>query len=184
MAKLRKRRADPKPGGWVGQQRAPTDVVVGDSQDRWQIAGPEAMVKVCGVAMARLPGHSWAPTSSTGRMSERGNRLAGPLSGQSRSGGRERALSADAGATGRRTRSSPSRGKPGTWRGGSGGPMTRPWRYARCVTPIRFSPLSKKRKSKYRDHWRAVCFESCKHGSEGGGWKRDRSRFTFTRTNK
>ena len=78
MAKLRKRRADPKPGGWVGQQRAPTDVVVGDSQDRWQIAGPEAMVKVCGVAMARLPGHSWAPTSSTGRMSERGNRLGSP----------------------------------------------------------------------------------------------------------
>jgi len=22
------------------------------------------------------------------------------------------------------------------------------------------------------DHWRAVCFESCKHGSAGGGWKR------------
>jgi hypothetical protein len=35
-------------------------------------------VKVCGVAMARLPGHSWAPTSSTGRMSERGNRLGSP----------------------------------------------------------------------------------------------------------
>jgi hypothetical protein len=66
VAKSRKRRADPKPGGWVGQQRAPTEyVVVGDSQDRWQIAGPEAMVKDCGVAMARLPGHSWAPTSST-----------------------------------------------------------------------------------------------------------------------
>ena len=43
-----------------------------------EIAGPEAMVKVCGVAMARLPGHSWAPTSSTGRMSERGNRLGSP----------------------------------------------------------------------------------------------------------
>lgn len=79
MAKLRKRRAGPKPGGWVGQQRAPTEqIAVGDSQDRWQIAGPEAMVKVCGVAMARLPGHSWAPTSSTGRMSERGNRLGSP----------------------------------------------------------------------------------------------------------
>jgi hypothetical protein len=22
------------------------------------------------------------------------------------------------------------------------------------------------------DHWRAVCFESCTHGSAGGGWKR------------
>ena len=43
-----------------------------------EIAGPEAMVKVCGVAMARLPGHSWSPTSSTGRMSERGNRLGSP----------------------------------------------------------------------------------------------------------
>jgi hypothetical protein len=43
-----------------------------------QIAGPKAIVKDCGVAMARLPGHSWAPTSSTGRMSERGNRLGSP----------------------------------------------------------------------------------------------------------
>ena len=23
-----------------------------------------------------------------------------------------------------------------------------------------------------RDHWRAVCGESCKHGSGGGSWKR------------
>jgi hypothetical protein len=44
----------------------------------WEVAGPEAMVKDCGVAMARLPGQSWAPTSSTGRMSERGNRLGSP----------------------------------------------------------------------------------------------------------
>ena len=35
-------------------------------------------MKDCGVAMARLPGHSWSPTSSTGRMSERGNRLGSP----------------------------------------------------------------------------------------------------------
>jgi RNA-directed DNA polymerase len=49
-----------------------------DSPGRWQIAGPEAMVKDCGVAMARLPGHSWAPPSSTGRVSERGNRLGLP----------------------------------------------------------------------------------------------------------
>lgn len=35
-------------------------------------------MKDCGVAMARLPGHSWAPTSTTGRMSERGNRLGSP----------------------------------------------------------------------------------------------------------
>jgi hypothetical protein len=53
-----------------------------------EIAGPEAVVKVCGVAMARLPGHSWAPTSSTGRMSERGNRLGSPfwLASQAASG--------------------------------------------------------------------------------------------------
>ena len=62
--------------GLVSSARLPA--MVGDSQGRWQIAGPEAMVKVCGVAMARLPGHSWAPTSSTGRMSERGNRLGSP----------------------------------------------------------------------------------------------------------
>ena len=43
-----------------------------------EIAGTEAMVKICGVAMARLPGHSWSPTSTTGRMSERGNRLGSP----------------------------------------------------------------------------------------------------------
>jgi hypothetical protein len=43
-----------------------------------EIAGPKAIVKDCGVAMARLPGHSWAPSSMTGRMSERGNRLGSP----------------------------------------------------------------------------------------------------------
>ena len=43
-----------------------------------EIAGTEAMVMDCGVAMARLPGHSWAPSLSTGRMSERGNRLGSP----------------------------------------------------------------------------------------------------------
>jgi len=62
--------------GSVSSARPPA--MVGDSQGRWQIAGPEAMVKVCGVAMARLPGYSWAPPSSTGRMSERGNRLRSP----------------------------------------------------------------------------------------------------------
>ena len=39
VAKPRKRRTGPKPGGWSGQQRAPTDqVVVGDSEagrNRW-----------------------------------------------------------------------------------------------------------------------------------------------------
>jgi len=35
VAKLRKRRAGPKPGGWVGQQRAPTEqIAVGDSECR------------------------------------------------------------------------------------------------------------------------------------------------------
>ena len=59
--------------GLVSSARLPA--MVGDSQGRWQIAGPEAMVKDCGVAMTRLPGYSWAPPLSTGRMSERGNRL-------------------------------------------------------------------------------------------------------------
>lgn len=31
------------------------------------VAGREAMVKVCGVAVARLQGHSWAPTLSNGQ---------------------------------------------------------------------------------------------------------------------
>jgi hypothetical protein len=30
------------------------------------VAGREAMVKACGVAVARLQGHSWAPTPSNG----------------------------------------------------------------------------------------------------------------------
>jgi hypothetical protein len=29
-------------------------------------------------------------------------------------------------------------------------------------------------------HWRAVCSETCKHGSGEGGWKRSRRRLTVT----
>jgi len=35
-------------------------------------------VKVCGVVVAMLQGHSWAPTPSNGFDSERGNHLGGP----------------------------------------------------------------------------------------------------------
>ena len=38
----------------------------GDSQGRILVAGPEATVKVCGVAVARPQGNSWAPIPSNG----------------------------------------------------------------------------------------------------------------------
>jgi hypothetical protein len=38
----------------------------GDSQDRISFAGPEATVKVYGVAVARPQGNSWAPIPSKG----------------------------------------------------------------------------------------------------------------------
>src|ERR1035437_2842089 len=53
--------------------------------------------------------------------SERGNLPEGPLTSPPSGGWRERASSADAVGKGRRTRSSPSRGKPGTWRRGPAG---------------------------------------------------------------
>ena len=35
-------------------------------RSRWVVAGEEARGKACGVPLARLPGHNWAPHSSTG----------------------------------------------------------------------------------------------------------------------
>lgn len=50
---------------WAGQRRAPGRV---SGELLWlvDVAGQEAMVKVCGVAMAMPQGHSWAPNSSIG----------------------------------------------------------------------------------------------------------------------
>jgi retron-type reverse transcriptase len=47
--------------------RALRGIGQGDSGDGHKSPSSEAMVKVCGVAVARLPGHSWTPPSSTGR---------------------------------------------------------------------------------------------------------------------
>jgi hypothetical protein len=52
-------------GGWV-LQCTPT-AVMGDSQPRHLRAEPEATVNDCGVAVAMLPGKSWAPIPSNGR---------------------------------------------------------------------------------------------------------------------
>ena len=40
--------------------------VVGGTPGLGDVAGREAMVKACGVTVARLQGHSWAPTPSIG----------------------------------------------------------------------------------------------------------------------
>jgi len=79
VVKPRKQSAVPKPGGHgsVCSARSPVRLWCATPKPV-KVAGPEVMVKVCGVAMTRLPGHSWTPTSTTGRMSERGNRLGLP----------------------------------------------------------------------------------------------------------
>ncbi len=50
---------------WAGEQRAPARFVRGTP---WSVKGAdrEAMVKACGVAVAMLQGHSWAPTPVEG----------------------------------------------------------------------------------------------------------------------
>jgi hypothetical protein len=59
-----------------------------------------------------------------------------------------------------------SLGKPGTGERGTGGQegMKKRGEMPQVLNdkPIRKLPVN----------WRAVCGESCKHGSEGGGWKR------------
>ena len=69
-------------------------------------------MNACGVAVARLQGHSWAPHPVERFKSERGNHPDGPSPLASQVGGWEGASSADAVGVGRRTRSSPSTGKP------------------------------------------------------------------------
>jgi hypothetical protein len=50
----------------MGRAAAHTRLRAGDSDGRPRFVGQEATVKVCGVAVARLPGNSWAPPPSTG----------------------------------------------------------------------------------------------------------------------
>jgi L-alanine-DL-glutamate epimerase-like enolase superfamily enzyme len=52
---------------WAGQQRATTLLPGGRLQHGVVPAVLEATGKACGVPVARLPGKSWAPPSSTGR---------------------------------------------------------------------------------------------------------------------
>jgi len=49
--------------GWVAVRTR----VSGELPGRFQVAGGEATVKVCGVAVAMPQGHSWAPHPSNGR---------------------------------------------------------------------------------------------------------------------
>jgi hypothetical protein len=74
------------------------------------VAGAEAMRKDCGVLVARLQGKSWAPSPSIDRLVNVGTVLGLPVLWRAGS------LSADGPGVGRSLRSSPSRGKPGTWR--------------------------------------------------------------------
>ncbi len=76
-------------------------------------------MKVCGVAVAMLQGHSRTPTLSNGWKPNVGTILLVPLPASVLLVGRRGLLPADAGGMGRRTRSSPRPGKPVTWRRGS-----------------------------------------------------------------
>ena len=49
-------------------------------------------MNACGVAVAMLQGHSWAPTLSNGWESERGNHPSGSLTGQHPAGRKERSV--------------------------------------------------------------------------------------------
>src|ERR1035437_6481382 len=84
-------------------------------------AGREATVNACGVAVAMLQGHSWAPRPSNGSRVNVGTIPAVPLTGQLPAGRQEGPSPADAAGMGRRTRSSRGSGKPATWRRGPAG---------------------------------------------------------------
>jgi hypothetical protein len=73
-------------------------------------------VKACGVAAAKLQGHSWAPTPSKGSGMNVGTISLVPPRLPSQGCGREDPSPADADGMGRRVRSSPRPGKPVTWR--------------------------------------------------------------------
>ena len=51
--------------GWVASRTCTTSVVRGPP-GLVEVAGPEAKVKACGVAVAMSQGHSWAPHLSIG----------------------------------------------------------------------------------------------------------------------
>jgi hypothetical protein len=47
--------------GWIAVRTCPPDVGGEELLGRFQVAGREATVKVCGVAVAMSQGYSWAP---------------------------------------------------------------------------------------------------------------------------
>ncbi len=91
----------------------------GQLRSRLPTTGGEATAKNCGVTVAMLPGHQLGASLVNRLHGERGNhprppwpRTPGP------DGDRAGPSPADGRGMGRRPRSSPSRGKPGTWRRG------------------------------------------------------------------
>ena len=101
---------DPAARTWRGsgpRSNAPHihDDVCGELLGRLMSPTREATVNACGVAVAMLQGHSWAPTPAERLETERGNYPADSLTGQHLVGRREGLLPADAGGMGRRTRS-------------------------------------------------------------------------------
>lgn len=78
-------------GSGLGCSAHPNHVVVRGTSGPGDVAGREAMVKVCGVAVAMLQGHSWAPTPSNGSTVNVGTTLVAPDPGRGqRSGGKAR----------------------------------------------------------------------------------------------
>ena len=83
------------------------------------VAGGEATVKVCGVAVAMVQGHNWVPIPSKGSKVNVGTVPVPPEVRRSqRCADRLGAWPAERAGTGRRTRSSPRAGEPPTWRRG------------------------------------------------------------------
>jgi len=72
---------------WAGQQRTPTRQRAGDFMAGCRSAGWEATGKGCGVLVARLPGNSWAPRPSTGRVVNVGTARRPPFPPAGQAGG-------------------------------------------------------------------------------------------------
>jgi len=66
-------------GSGLGSNAHPHDVVVRGTLWPVRLAGREAMVKACGVAVAMLQGQSWAPTPSNGSRVNVGTILVAPF---------------------------------------------------------------------------------------------------------
>jgi len=88
-------------------------------------AGREATVNACGVTVAMLQEQSWAPRLSNDPRVNVGTAASVPPLTRFGRLGREDSLPVDADTVGRRTRSSPSTGKPCTWRRGPANPPAR-----------------------------------------------------------